>query len=548
MAPSLQQLLDHHALGLKLVVAGAAGALDRPVAWVSGSDLPDPTPFLIPEQIVLTTGTQFGTAVTSTQVEAYVARLAAAGVAGIGFGTEVITAGTPTELAEACAAHGIPLFEVPYRTPFIAVIRFTADLIAEAARARDAWALGAQRAIAFAALRPDATAAVVTELARALGAWVVLFDAHASIVARGGDTAGAGGTDTRGAGGTDTRGAGGDGAGGHPEVAAAGVDPLVTRVGAEALRLLQRGQRSGATLTSRTGTVSLQTLGRRGDLRGVLAIGGTEGPLDAAAQSVVTSVVAITGLTLEQGGALGRAGRSLRSGVWRLLLAGQGESARQVAAELGTPLPTGALRVGLCSVAGDGREALLVDLERAESRLVGSLFVAEHDGRLMLLAEDEETDALLETLVAERPGRRLGLSGRVAVAELGIAVGQAVSAHEQAVATGDGVVRFGTLAAAGMAGLLDPVRAAAVAEELLQPVLRVDREEGAALVDSLRGWLEANGQWDPAARRLGIHRHTLRNRITRIEQLLGRPLDTFAARAELWLALHSLGMADTLYS
>ncbi|MGK9149098.1 PucR family transcriptional regulator [Plantibacter flavus] len=534
MAPSLQQLLDHHALGLKLVVAGAAGALDRPVEWVSGSDLPDPTPFLVEQQIVLTTGTQFGTAVSATQVQAYVARLAAAGVAGIGFGTEVITAGTPAELAEACAAHGVPLFEVPYRTPFIAVIRYAADLIAEAGRAKDAWALAAQRAIAFAALRPDATSAVVSELARALGAWVVLFDAHSSVVATGGAVA-AGVADTA-------------------------ADPLVQRVALEATRLLQRGQRSGATLTSRGGTVSLQTLGRRGDLRGVLAIGGTDGPLDPGSQSVVTSVVAIAGLTLEQGGALGRAGRSLRVGVWRLLLSGESAAARDVAAELGTPLPTGAVRVGVCSAPGDAKETLLTELERAETLSPGALFVSEHDGRLLLLVADTvEPDTgpagsapdggdgagtgergVLETIVQAAADRRMGLSQPIALTELALGVDQAVSAHEQAVATGQSIVRFGALAAAGMAGLLDPVRAAAVAEELLQPLLRVDREEGTALVDSLLGWLEANGQWDPAAKRLGIHRHTLRNRITRVEQLLGRTLDTFAARAELWLALVSL--------
>lgn len=524
MAPSLQQLLDHHALGLKLVVAGASGALARPVAWVSGSDLPDPTPFLIDQQIVLTTGTQFGTAVSATQVEAYVARLAAAGVSGIGFGTEVITAGTPAELAEACAAHGVPLFEVPYRTPFIAVIRYAADLIAEAARARDAWALGAQRAIAFAALRPDATAAVVTELGRALGAWVVLFDAHAAIVARGGAAV----------------------------ADAAEADPIVARVATEATRLLQRGQRSGATLAGRTGTVSLQTLGRRGDLRGVLAIGGTDGPLDAAAQSVVTSVVAIAGLTLEQRGALGRAGRPLRSGIWRLLLAGQAQAARGVADELGTPLPTGAVRVGVYSAPGEAREALLTELERADAAAAGALFVAEDDGRIVLLAADagdgsagsDEPWTTLDAMIGSAPDRRLGLSRPIALAELGLGLDQAVSAHEQATASGQAVVRFGALAAAGMAGLIDPVRAAAVAEELLQPVLRVDREEGTALVESLLGWLESNGQWDPAAKRLGIHRHTLRNRITRVEQLLGRPLDTFAARAELWLALGALRQAQ----
>ena len=83
MAPTLQDLLDHRALGLKLVVAGTEGALDRQVAWVSGSDLPDPTPFLLADQVLLTTGTQFGTAVSTTQVEAYVARLRGRGIRSV---------------------------------------------------------------------------------------------------------------------------------------------------------------------------------------------------------------------------------------------------------------------------------------------------------------------------------------------------------------------------------------------------------------------------------------------------------------------------------
>jgi purine catabolism regulator len=35
-----------------------------------------------------------------------------------------------------------------------------------------------------------------------------------------------------------------------------------------------------------------------------------------------------------------------------------------------------------------------------------------------------------------------------------------------------------------------------------------------------------------------VHRHTLRKRIRRVEELLGRDLDSPGVRAELWLALH----------
>ena len=55
----------------------------------------------------------------------------------------------------------MPLFEVPYRTPFIAVARANAEAIAAQAYARRSWALAAQRAIALAALRPDGLGATV---------------------------------------------------------------------------------------------------------------------------------------------------------------------------------------------------------------------------------------------------------------------------------------------------------------------------------------------------------------------------------------------------
>ena len=57
---------------------------------------------------------------------------AARGVVGLGFGTEVVRAGIPPLLADACGSQRIPLFEVPYRTPFIAVARANAEAIAAA--------------------------------------------------------------------------------------------------------------------------------------------------------------------------------------------------------------------------------------------------------------------------------------------------------------------------------------------------------------------------------------------------------------------------------
>ena len=132
------------------------GALDRPVRWVHSSDLADPTPFLSEGLVLLTTGTQFrGRRRRPRPVPRLrAAGSAARGVVGLGFGTEVVRDGIPPALADACRDERMPLFEVPYRTPFIAVARANAEAIAAQAYARRSWALAAQRAIALAALRP----------------------------------------------------------------------------------------------------------------------------------------------------------------------------------------------------------------------------------------------------------------------------------------------------------------------------------------------------------------------------------------------------------
>jgi DNA-binding PucR family transcriptional regulator len=54
---------------------------------------------------------------------------------------------------------------------------------------------------------------------------------------------------------------------------------------------------------------------------------------------------------------------------------------------------------------------------------------------------------------------------------------------------------------------------------------------------SLQAFIEENGQWERAAKRLYCHRHTLRYRIRRIEALTGRSLQNARDRIDFWLAL-----------
>ena len=54
---------------------------------------------------------------------------------------------------------------------------------------------------------------------------------------------------------------------------------------------------------------------------------------------------------------------------------------------------------------------------------------------------------------------------------------------------------------------------------------------------SLGSFLNHNGHWEAAAAELGVHRHTLRKRIDRVVELIGRDLDSAHTRSELWIAL-----------
>jgi purine catabolism regulator len=60
---------------------------------------------------------------------------------------------------------------------------------------------------------------------------------------------------------------------------------------------------------------------------------------------------------------------------------------------------------------------------------------------------------------------------------------------------------------------------------------------GDELLRSLEVFIEQNGQWERAARELFCHRHTLRYRIRRIEELTGRDLGNARDRIDFWLAL-----------
>ncbi|WP_425837781.1 helix-turn-helix domain-containing protein [Microbacterium sp. PA5] len=500
--PTLRALLSRRELQLRLESDDAAlapDALDAPLRWVHSSDLLDPTPFLAEELLLLTTGTQFAPDAGADVFTGYVTRLRTRGVRGLGFGTEVARDGIPPLLSEACAAAGMPLFEVPYRTPFIALARANAEAIAAQAYARRTWALDAQRAISLAALRPDGLGATVAELARQLGTWVGMFDAAGVLTQR------------------------------HP-IDGIG-EQVLSHLTAEVGSVLRRGVRAGSTLDVDGARFTLQTLGRGGHLRGAIVIAG--GDLDLEGRGVVTSVIAMAGLALEQNVGLGKARGALRAGLVHSLLTGDPTLARRVSRELWGALPSAPIVVAVAEVSHARADAAVDWLELAVTENRGTLFHGRGPDGLVVVVAAERRAVLDE--FAELFEAAVGVSDPVGYAGFADAHAQAVTAQRRS-APGR-AADFAEVAAGGILGQLDTVEARALAESRLAPLREHDRTQGTQLLRTVRTWLEQDARIDAAAEALGIHRHTVRARVAQAQALLGVDLTSFPARAELWAAL-----------
>ncbi|MFE7515460.1 PucR family transcriptional regulator [Streptomyces sp. NPDC057540] len=163
----LAALLARPDLGLRLL----AGPEDVPLHWVHTSEMADPYPYLLGGELLMTAGVQL------TDPAHYVGRVVEAGAAALAFGVTPVYDTVPPDLVAACERHGLPLVEVPPRTPFTAVARALWRLMAEARLHELRRVTEAQQSLAAAAARPAPVPAVLGALASRLGGRAVLFGA-----------------------------------------------------------------------------------------------------------------------------------------------------------------------------------------------------------------------------------------------------------------------------------------------------------------------------------------------------------------------------------
>jgi PucR family transcriptional regulator, purine catabolism regulatory protein len=522
------------------VLAGEAG-LDLPVRWVHISELPDPTPWLSGGELLLTTGMQLEGAAQQRQ---FVALLAEHQLVGLGVGTGFRHEKVPRALLEEATERDFPVFEVPYELPFIALTEAAFTQLVNEQYAVLRRALAAHERLERIVLSERGLDALVATLCNLIGGSVLVFDGRGELLAQRAfrtqlepETIAALHADVQ----ERTRRR--EGRAFVPELDGLTSRGLALPVAAE------EGPRVGADGAGRAPEAWLVALKDAGGLSDFDRL-------------TLHQAVTIVALELLRHRVADDTERRLAGDVLAGVVSGE-----LVGPELVRRLePFGlADRVAVIVVqhSGDGRppvaavEAELASALREESTpgLVAS--AASLTCALVPGLPEEELFPL-----AERAAARVAVGLGFA---LGVGAGRGVvgadarrSFHEarcalEALALCPPVARTNgkgaTPAATGVAtykdlgsfqlllSLQEDEALRLFCDSILAPIESSEGHYGGELMRSLEAFIEENGQWERAARRLYCHRHTLRYRIRRVEELTGRNLGSARDRIEFWLAL-----------
>ncbi|MFF3177349.1 PucR family transcriptional regulator [Streptomyces sp. NPDC057900] len=512
MPPTLASLVQHSAL--KLTVRAGADRLDTPVRWAHASELADPVRYMEGGELLLVTATNLD-AESPEGMRRYVRRLAGSGVVGVGFAVGVNYDEVPGALIEAAEEAGLPLLEVPRRTPFIAIAKaVSSEIAADQYRAVTA-GFDAQRELTRAALAGDGPGELLTRLAAHVDGWAALYDVSGAVVAAA------------------------------PDWAAR----RAARLTPDVERLRDRPAPASVVVGGSDDRVELQSLGTGRRARGALAV-GTGAALGTAERYAVHSAVALLTLITARSRALQGAEQRLGAAVLRMLLAGQPDHARAVAGDLYGGLLDAPFRLLIAEAPESSTTAQLAEaMETAASRSGETVLMVPEGERLVVLAADGGAAVAACTAYAEtqeeRPAHEpadeshvvVGLSAPAGPIAVSAAYKQAEQALSVARRRGRALVEHEELATGSVLPLLADDAVRAFADAMLRALYEHDTKGRGDLVASLRAWLSHHGQWDAAAADLGVHRHTLRYRMRRVEEILGRSLDDPDSRMELWLAL-----------
>jgi hypothetical protein len=551
----VRDLLDVPGLGLRLLTDVAG--MDRTIRHVYTTDLPDPSRYLTPGDLVLT-GLIWCRA--PGDAERFVSALVRAGVSALGAGEAL--GKVPAEVIEACGRHGITLLAVPAETSFAAVTEEVGRRLSGDRATAMTRVLGRRRLLLSAVAEGAGLDAMFRLMGRELGAECWLLTGLGRVV-------------------------GGTGAS-LPR-------PLALRLACEYLRA-DRLPAATEVSAAGAGAGKYSLFGVGGEPRitsWFLACAGREQDWPHELRESVAELAADVALERARLAAARTGDRKLAEAIVTMLASGSGEGAAPV--EIASLMRAAGLPPdGRCLVAALAAEADRVtgpNADRWRCDLAGELVMPVTEDALVaplgdeivvLVPSPQDTDpadaaaspggAAPDTAapdgaapdgaasaahlfaagirgtqpVFEADRSRVRLSVGVSAPAEGVtalsgALHEAGSARRLAalrgttavsVVTSDEVASHELLLATVPASVLRSFR-----ERLLGPLLAYDRRHRAELLPTLREFLACSGSWNACAARMYVHVNTVRYRIRRIEELTGRDLSRLDDQVDFFLAL-----------
>lgn len=539
------------------LLAGDAG-LDLPVRWVHMSELLDPTPWLSGGEVLLTTGLQLGTV---QQQREFIGRLVDRQLAGLGFGTGLGFDEVPPALLEVAGERDFPVFEIPYELPFIAVSEAAFTKLVNEQYAVLRRALAAQERLKRIVLSERGLEALVSTLATLVGAAVLVFDSRGELLAQ------------------------------HAfrrPIAPETVETLRSEIRDRARRhdahqfmpAVEDPSSSLALAVIADGTPTSDGPGSQPMPEAWLVAIKDSEPLSDFDRLALRQAVTIFALELLRARVAGDTERRLAGDVLAAIVSGELDGS-----ELHRRLEPFGLAASVGALVTDSRDAGRGPAVVVETALLNALRseatpgLVASEGPLATALVPGLPDAELFTLAERVAGRIAAELGRSVTVGVGRAVpgeqarrtyqearctleavsfAQAASGDRRGNGNGNGnassaragtpagtsgtsVTRVATYRDLGSFQLLlslqDDEALKLFCDSILGAIEASEGHYGGELMRSLEAFIEENGQWERAARRLYCHRHTLRYRIRRVEELTGRDLSSARDRIEFWLAL-----------
>ncbi len=481
---------------LGLTVVAGAEHVDRTILWAHAIELADPTPYLSGGELVMTTGINVGK--TKKAQHEYVSRLVSVDAAALAFDTGISFRQVPEGILAAGDSLGLPILRVPASTPFIAITRAVIDAINTDQVKAVQRTVDLQQRLARETLQ-GGIPAVVTALSRALNATAVALSTDGRPLA----------------------------AGGPDQDRVTGLAAAL--IGATA----RKGRPDAATrvVADGDGYCTLQTLRADSVARGYLAV-RSDRPLSNPDRLLVAHAVSLISIEMEKPTRVLDAEQRLRAAVTQGLIASH-DVDRTVLRYFGFEPESEVFAVTLAGVG----PALTAEthVQQALHRLgVAFLLCPDRDDIVVVLPASEQNriPQLLDTVRTQLgPTVVAGVSTQGRLADIGVLANQARAAA--LTSGGEPLRRYDEL---GVFGALLADRTPdqiAVLWDVLRPL------DGHDLVPTLTAFLANNGHLENAAAALGVHRHTMRNRLGRIAELLDCSLDSADTRAQLLLAVRA---------